>query len=731
MLSYNDSDLLVPVEQVMAMMLVKAKETAVKANNNIAVGDAVLAVPHWFTDAQRRGVLNACEIASLPCLKLTNESNAIALSYGIFKSAKSLFSPTEPTHMMFIDLGYTGYCVTIVDFIQENMRVLSTVCDRSLGGRDFDDIIIEFLAETFQKKTGLNVRQDKKAVLKLQAGAEKAKKTLSPNGVNEANVSVECLANDKDLSVVLTRLEFERRAEPLVERLAGPIHRCLREAGLTARQLTEVELVGGNSRVTCVKRALGEILGLDPAAMNYGLKTTMNSDEAVARGSALQCAMLSSRMKVKPFTIIDKLPYGIVAHYEHDARASAASAADAEGETKEDVSAGASSAALYTRNDDVPHKPRRLTFRKKSADFSITLSYDDASVEDLPRGEDRVIGRYVIRIPPALVANGANDVRVTFALDKHSCVYIQSAQMMEEVAVEETKEAEGKDAKVEEKKDGAEGAPAVASTEVAGPPKKKFHKVDLEISAEIFGLSRDDVKRALELEASMSYEDQLIIETSDKRNELEAYVYSTRDKLDGPLKEFAKQSEAEALKHAMASVEDWLYEDQFGLTKQQYGRRLDDLRSLGNPIEARATEFHNRPQAIQSLKTQIELCRTFANNRDEAHDHITEKDRQDIRAAVSTAESWVWDMQSNQGDLPKHSNPVLTCDMISKKRNELFGVTNPIMIRPKPKPVPVPVPAPEAKAEAKPEGTPSGEQDKSAPDAAPAKEEEAPMDTGV
>ena len=109
---------------------------------------------------------------------------------------------------MFVDVGYTGYCVTIVDFIQENMRVLSTVCDGHVSGRHFDDVIVEFLAENFQKKTGIDVRKNAKAVLKLQVAAEKAKKTLSPNGVMEASISVECLADDKDLNCTLTRLGF-------------------------------------------------------------------------------------------------------------------------------------------------------------------------------------------------------------------------------------------------------------------------------------------------------------------------------------------------------------------------------------------------------------------------------------------------------------------------------------------------------------------------------------------
>jgi len=104
-LNYNDEQLLVPVEHIMGMMLVKAKEIATKANGGVSVAESVLAVPDWFTDAQRRGVLRAAEIAQLPVLKVTNENNAVALSFGIFKSAKKLFSETENTNIMFVDFG--------------------------------------------------------------------------------------------------------------------------------------------------------------------------------------------------------------------------------------------------------------------------------------------------------------------------------------------------------------------------------------------------------------------------------------------------------------------------------------------------------------------------------------------------------------------------------------------------------------------------------------------------
>ena len=135
--------------RIVAMMLVKIKSIAAAANSNVQIGESVLSVPYWFTDAQRRGIDTACRIAELNCLRVANESTMIALGYGIYKSAKKLFSETEAQHVMFIDLGYSCYSVSIVDFIQGKLIVRATVCDYTLGGRNFDDVIVEHLADVF------------------------------------------------------------------------------------------------------------------------------------------------------------------------------------------------------------------------------------------------------------------------------------------------------------------------------------------------------------------------------------------------------------------------------------------------------------------------------------------------------------------------------------------------------------------------------------------------------
>ena len=266
-IQYNNKDIIISAEHAMAMMLVKSKEISnyannINANSIVPVSDVVIAVPNHYTDSQRKGILDSCKIANINCLKIANESSAIGLSYGIFKAAKKLFSDTIPTAVVLIDIGYTCYTVSIVQFVAKSMRVLATVSDRTLGGRDFDDVIVEYLIEQFQKKTKHDIRGNTKAILKLQAAAEKAKKTLSPDGVTEANVSVECVYDDIDLSVILTREEFEKRSTPLVNKLKEPIKQCFDDANIPFTNTLDIEIVGGSSRVNIVKRCISDIFNL-------------------------------------------------------------------------------------------------------------------------------------------------------------------------------------------------------------------------------------------------------------------------------------------------------------------------------------------------------------------------------------------------------------------------------------------------------------------------------------
>merc|ERR1711968_416111 len=616
------------------------------------------------------------------------------------------FSETEPQHVMFLDLGYSCYTVSIVDFVQEKLTVRATACDRSVGGRDFDNIIVEHLAGVFETKYKKNIRSDKKAMLKLQVAAEKAKKLLSPTGVTESPVNVECLSDDIDLNCQLLRDEFESKSAPIIARLAVGVQQCLAEAGLQSGDLESVEIVGGTSRIGIIKKTLAEALGLDTSLVNNGLKTTMNSDEACARGSALQCAMLSSKIKVKPFSIIDKVPYPIHVFFEaEDSSAAGSLKAESKGEEdyEEDATAdaSASSVEIYSKGDDYPRPSRRITFRKKNVDFKFTVAYPESASTILPPGQDRHIATYTVKIP---AGKPPLDVRVGFNLDRNGCVYVTSAEMMEPIVEEatlpEAKAKEGAEVKEGDAKETKEGEGKGDEATPPPPPKKKFSKTPLTIERVTFGLDKQQIKDAKELEAAMANEDRLITETADKRNELESYIYSMRDKLIGEYKKFAAESEVSSLNASLLETEDWLYGDGFDSVKSEYKKKLDDLKVIGDKIEFRCAESETRANAVDGLKKQVEMCKSFAANRDEAYSHITDDERGRVLSEVKLAEDWIYEMLGKQADLPDCADPVLTGASIQSKRNSLFTVTNPIMTKRKPKPEPKPVPPEESKGEA-------------------------------
>ncbi|CAN0193287.1 unnamed protein product, partial [Discosporangium mesarthrocarpum] len=289
----------------------KLAAIAKSSNSDIDVADVVLAIPGWYTDAMRRAMVDACKVGGINCLRLMHEHTATALAYGIYKSAKGLFHSTEPEHVLFLDLGHSTFSASVVKFVQGSLTVKSASFDRSLGGRDMDWAIVLKMAAEFKAKTGKDPMTEPKAVLKLMDAAEKAKKNLSPLGVKDTNINVEFLVDETDYSGRLTREEFEGLIKPLVERMEAPVVQALREAGVAKEKLSAVEIVGGATRVPMVKAFLSDLLGRDKNVINFGLSCTLNADESVARGCALQCAMLSSRFKVKEFAIVEAVPYPI------------------------------------------------------------------------------------------------------------------------------------------------------------------------------------------------------------------------------------------------------------------------------------------------------------------------------------------------------------------------------------------------------------------------------------
>ncbi|KAK1907804.1 Heat shock protein hsp88 [Pyrenophora teres f. teres] len=286
--------------QITAMFLTKMRATA-SAELKLPVNDVVLSCPVWYTDAQRRAILDAAEIAGLKCLRLINDNTAVALGWGITKL--DLPAPEEkPRRIVFVNIGHSNYTATVVEFKKGELAVKSSAWDRHYGGRYIDQALVEHFAKEFKEKYKIDVMENGKARLRLAAGVEKLKKVLSAN--NQAPINVESIMNDVDVRGMLKREELEELIKPLIDRATAPIEQALAEAGLTTADIDAIEMIGGCTRVPALKTKIQDYFGKP-------LSFTLNQDEAVARGCAFCCAILSPVFRVRDFSVHDMVNYPV------------------------------------------------------------------------------------------------------------------------------------------------------------------------------------------------------------------------------------------------------------------------------------------------------------------------------------------------------------------------------------------------------------------------------------
>ncbi|KAK4701527.1 hypothetical protein P7C70_g4705, partial [Phenoliferia sp. Uapishka_3] len=678
--------------QLYAMFLGQLKVTA-QRELKTAVSDVVIAVPVWYTDAQRRAVQDAADIAGLNPLRLINDTTATALGYGITKT--DLPPVGEPSKTIaFVDIGHSDYSVSIVSFNKGQLVVKGTAYDRHFGGRDLDLALVEHFAAEFKAKYKIDVLSNKKALFRLSAAVEKLKKILSANAL--APLSVESIMEDIDASSSLKREDFEALIAPLLERTISPLERALADAGISKDEIDAVELVGGSTRVPALKSRIQDFFGRP-------LSFTTNQEEAIARGATLACAMLSPVFKVREFVTFDAQLFPIKLVWEKDPE-------DAEDEGELEA---------FSKGNVVPSQ-KALTF-KRSGPFDIEARYSDPA--NLPGGVNPWIGKFTVKDIPAPVAGAKQTVKVNCGLDISGVFKFQSAVLHAEAPVEEAAPApEAMETDAAAPVEGEE-APVAAT-----PAPKKSKKVTKTHLASVSGASNLDsslVNDFKEREGQMAAGDKLVLETEDRKNALEEYVYDIREKLDGQWKKYVNAADKDALRALASTSEDWLYtEEGEDATKSAYVARLDGLKALGDPINLRYREHDERPRACATLRETINGFQDKAQSGDEKYSHIAEKDIQTVIEACANAESWLSNKLASQAEKPLDVKPVVTSAEIKKKAEDIFNVCSPIMTKPKPKakvektevPKEEKVPAAEATPEAEmPDAATVEEVDESAP----------------
>ncbi|KAL3467623.1 heat shock protein Hsp88 [Aspergillus heterothallicus] len=558
--------------QLVAMYLTKIRDITAKELKT-AVSDVTISVPAWFTDVQRRAMLDAGEIAGLKVLRLINDTTATALGYGITKL--DLPGPEEkPRRVMFVDIGYSDYTASVVEFRKGELNVKATAYDRHFGGRNFDKALTEHFADEFKEKFKIDIRTHPKAWSRTLAAAEKLKKILSANPA--APLSIESLMEDVDVRALVKREELETMVKSLLDRVTVPLEQALTEAKLKPEDIDYVELVGGCTRVPAIKDAISKFFN------NKTLSFTLNQDEAIARGSAFSCAILSPVFRVRDFSVHDIVTYPIEFTWEQSPEI-----------PDEDTSL-----TVFNRGNVMP-STKILTFYRKQP-FDLEARY--AQPDMLPGKIAPWVGRFSVKGVKADANDDFMICKLKARLNLHGILNLESGYYVEDMEVEEPVEDSDKKEGDAMDTDAANGDEQLKKTRKV---KKQVRKGDLPISSGTSSVEQSIKDSWFERENNMYMEDKLIAETDEKKNELEGTIYEMRDKIDGVYAEFASDEEKDKLRSKLTDLEDWLYEDGYDAIKSVYVAKLDEIRFVAGPIIQRYREKQEAErQAIQKAQEE-------------------------------------------------------------------------------------------------------------------------------
>jgi molecular chaperone DnaK len=374
-------------QEISAMVLQKLKMDA-ESYLGEKITKAVITVPAYFTDSQRQATKDAGRIAGLEVLRIINEPTAASLAYGLDKG--------ENQKVLVFDLGGGTFDVSILELGEGVFEVLATSGNNKLGGDDFDDRIIDYLAAEFKKEHGIDLKKDRTAMQRLKDEAEKAKKELS--GVMSTSINLPFITADasgpKHLDMTLTRAKFEELTADLVEATMEPMRKALSDAGLSAGQIDKVILVGGSTRIPAVQEAVKKITGKDPYK-------GINPDECVAIGAAIQAGVLTG--EVKDIVLLDVTPLSLGIE-----------------------TLGGVFTKLIERNTTIPTKKSQIF--STAADGQTSVDVHVLQGERPMAAQNVTLGRFQLTgIPPA--PRGVPQIEVTFDIDANGIVNVSAKDL--------------------------------------------------------------------------------------------------------------------------------------------------------------------------------------------------------------------------------------------------------------------------------------------------------------
>ncbi|CAF1108117.1 unnamed protein product, partial [Didymodactylos carnosus] len=788
----HDKDTNYTVEELLSMILKTAKEYASDFAEQ-PVTSAVITIPPYFTQSERRSIKRACDLAQIKLLQLMNDNTAVALNYGVFR--RKDFNETGSTYM-FYDMGSQSTTATIVTYQTVKSKesgILETVpqltvkgvgFDRNLGGLEFQIRIRDFLMKKFheQHKNKYNLMENPRAMTKLFREAERAKQVLSAN--MEYTAQVEGLVDDIDFKHKISRDQFETMCSDLFQRVKLPVEEVLKTSGITLDEIQQVILFGGSTRIPKVQEELLK------AVKQTELGKSINTDEAAAMGAVYQAAALSKGYRVKKFIVKDSNQYPINVQFERHAT-----------EELTETSTKLVDRTLFNRNNLYPQR-KLMTFNRHIDDFDFTVHYGDLSY--LSEQDKKTLGRTNLC---KVNVKGAHDayqkhkdtaeskgVKAHFRLDENCLLVLDTVEFVfekKELVEEKTSDMDNEESTLSKlgnkissffagKRSGSEdeNEPSSSTTEnettstspvdenIVPPvvdntttvtlptsstkeegngtseetakddvqqnstvnatvandtklnetessgakndtvrvPKLITIKEPLEFTIELLdsidpteAMIESSFKKLRELDAN----DRLLHELATAKNNLEAFIYDMKDKIENDQRYVTSTTEEdqEKIKTKLQEISDWLWEGD-GLTgdAKSFKSKLDELKSLTRPVKLRVKEHEQFPLMLKDLKDTLNLTEHFltsARTMTGEDQPFTDVEIKSLEKVIKETLAWRATVLAEQErtkptDTPKYLSSDIEDKIVYLKREVSYLLNKAQRFVPKPKTTPKP-----------------------------------------